>query len=306
MKKRITAILLCVAALLSLCSCGKYANVKVNGAKIGKGIYAYFSDRASVENPGADEGTLKQETDKKLTHYVAVNSEFVNRNLKLGQEEKIAVSDTVDSSWHLYSKYYEDRGISKQDIYNIELSRAYQTKLMLEYYKQGGEEPVSDGELQAYFKEHFIAFRAATGFLTTVDDNNNTVAMKGDERKAVTDKFAKLAEAINSGEATVDSAGEYYDNATVTENIIVISADSDKYPEGFFDKVSALEDDKAGSFIIGDYVFTAQRFSITSDEDNFFEDYKTECLTALKGVEFSTVIDGWSTNYTVTEEKIVF
>ncbi len=306
MKKRITAVLLCAASLLLLCSCGKYAPVKVNGSKIGKGTYNYFLDRVNAENPSADEYTVSTELNKKLSEYVAVNSEFTNRGLKLDAEEKINVAKAVENKWHLYSAYYNEKGVSKQDIYNIELSSAYRTRLMLEYYSDKGEAPVTEQELEDYFKEHFIAFRTATGFLTTVDSESNTVPMDEAEKKTVTDRFSRLAADINEGKATVDSAGEYYENAIVTQDIIVISADSDKYPEGFYEKVAALEDDKAGSFVIGEYVFTAQKFSIVSDEDNFFEDYKTECLKALKGEEFDGVILGWSSKYTVSEEKFVF
>ena len=306
MKKRIAALALCIVIMLSFCSCGKYAPVKVNGVKIGRGIYEYFADRVDVENPQADEYTVKTELDKKLSEYVAINSEFANRGLTLDTKEKNTVAKTVENNWHLYSAYYQEKGVSKQDIYNIELNSAYRTKLMLAYYGEEGDEPVTEAELEEYFKEHFIAFRAATGFLTTVDEQSNTVSMDEDEKKAVLAKLSKLADAINEGKDTVDSAGDYYDNALVTQDITVISADSDKYPEGFFEKVSALEDNKAKAFVIDDYVFCVQKFAILSEEDNFFEQYKTDCLKALKADDFNRTVMNWSAKYTVTDNKFAF
>ena len=69
--------------LLTLCSCGKNASVRVNSAKIGKGVYAYFTDLAKRECEKSGETDVTALANKMLIRYVAVNSEFANRGIDL-------------------------------------------------------------------------------------------------------------------------------------------------------------------------------------------------------------------------------
>ncbi len=301
MKKRITALLLCFVLTLFMCSCSaqKYADVKVNGEKIGAGIYTYFLDRAKAENPDASEQEQTEAANKKLADYVAVNTEFQNRGLTLGVEEKSGVSDSVDTLWHSFGEYYGNLKITKQDLYKIELSKAYRQALMLNYYAADGANPVSDDELKTYFKEHYIAFKAVTGFLTTVDENNNPVAVSDSERQSIINKFNNMIDDINDGSVSIEGAAGYAENVTLTSNAVVIDENDKSYPQGFYSQVANVEEGRAGNFILGDFIFTVQRYSVLSDELNLFEKYKTKCLSAFRGEDFDKVVSEWSKAYTV-------
>ena len=299
MKKRILSVILILSALLSFCSCGKYAAVTVNGVKIDKGVYTYFLDCAKSENPDMSGEELESAADAMLSRYVAINSQFNNDKLTLSVDEKTRLSEDVNTCWQYFGKYYEDIGVSKQDYYLVKTSEFYREKLMENYYSENGTNPVSEETLKDYFNKNFVAFRAVTGFLTTVDENNNTVSLPTSEREKITNQFNAMASDINEGKASIETAASYAENTIITNETVVIGRNSTDYPEGFFENAIKLENDKAGSFVIGDYIFTVHRNDISSDELNLFNEYKDDCLKALKGEEFDSVVDSWSKSYKV-------
>lgn len=297
MKKRITALIAAIVMLLSLASCAKYSSLSVNGTKISKGIYNYFSDKIISDNPDADSAEQTALIKSAISEYVAVNSEFANRGLTLNSTQKSALSQSVNSLWRLFSSHYNDIGVSKQDLYTVKLNDAYRDSLFTNYYSPDGDSPVTDEELKTYFNENFVAFRAATGYLTTVDSDGKTVTLSDDSRQSVIDSFAALAQDINDEMASLDSADAYSDNVTLTSETVVIDKSSTKYPEGFFENVTAIENNKAASFVIGDYVFAVQRTDISSEDFDLFATYKSDALKSMKGEEFDKIVSDWSLAY---------
>lgn len=302
MRNRIIPILIIFCMALSLCSCSKTAPVTVNGTKISKGVYTYFFDCAKSENPNMSEAEIKENAYSRIAEYIAVNSEFNKKQLTLSVDEKTEISEAVNVYWQYFSKHYEDIGVSKQDYYQVKTSESYREKLMEQYYSAEGEAPVTDKELKDYFNSNFIAFRAVTGFLTTVDDENNTVSLPAKDRDIINSAFNKMAAEINEGVASLEDVAGYAENTTITNETVVISKDSTDYPDGFFENVMKLQNDKAGSFVIGDYIFAVQRNDINSKELDLFSKYKSDCLKALKSEEFDSIVDNWSKYYMVEEK----
>ena len=169
---------------------------------------------------------------------------------------------------------------------------------MLNYYSENGDKPISDETLKQYFSDNFVAFRTVTGFLTTVDDNNEAVKMTEEQKQPIINSFNSVATDINENDAELLTSGSELQNVTVTEDIVVISKQN-TYPEGFYDKIREIENGKAAAFVIGDYIFCAERYEILSDEYGLFAKYRTDCLSALKGEEFSDVVDSWTKAYSV-------
>lgn len=293
MKKRIASIVLALCVLLSLCSCGQYSSIKVNGTKIAKGVYNYFLDRATVGNPDADKATIEADANNRVIRYVAVNSEFQNRSLTLDAQERDSVSDNTNSYWRLFSDYYEKHGVAKQDLYLIELNKAYESKLLKTYYSENGDSPVSKEELRAYFNKNFIGFRAITGSLSSAADD--------EARRNVIGVFEHMASDINHGNGTLDSVSSYTVNVTVMDEIKIISKTTLGYPEQFYTDLATLEVDKANTFIIGDSIFTVQRYSVEPQEgsEDLFVSYRDKCLQELKEEEFHAVVDTWASNYSI-------
>lgn len=301
MKNRVISLLLVSVMLLSFCSCTRKAPVTVNGTKLDKGIYTYFVDLAKSEEPSASENKQKELAYQKISQYVAINSEFQNKNLTLSVAQKTQLSEDVNTYWQYFSSYYEALGVTKQDYYKIKTSEYYRESLMSFYYSKDGESPVTDKELKSYFSENFVAFRAVTGFLTTVDSKNNTVSLNKKERAKAIEAFSKMADDINEGTAGIELAASYYENSIITNETVVIGKSSTDYPDGFFEQAMKIKNDKAGSFVIGDYVFAVQRNDINSEDLNLFVKYKADCLKALKGEEFDRVVEYWSKYYIVEE-----
>lgn len=299
MKKIIPAFLVLSIVLLSLSACGAKYKATVNGVQVQSGIYAYYLDNEKSSNSELSQDELKQAAQKDISHYVMINSEFANRNLKLSAIEKSTVSKNVNNYWHLFSQHYKAIGVSKQELQKIEENKMYKDLLIRTYYGEGGEEPVSDEVLKTYFNENYIAFKAITGFFTTVNNDGAAAMLSDSEKAALIKSFSQYANAINDG-SSIEEVGAALDNINTNSDTVVINRKSTIYPDTFFDKVYEIEINKSASFTIGDYVFIVSRESLDSEGENLFETYKTDCLKALKGDEFDSILSSWSEAYQAT------
>ena len=288
MKKVISLLLSILTLTLVLTSCSGPAKVKVNGEKIDNEIYTYFENTLPKdENGEVSEVAIKNA----ISRYVAINSEFKNRGLSIDSEVKGALSATVNNLWHLYGSYYNEIGVSKQTIYKIELSKEYEAALLADYCKN-----VSDNDIKAYFKENYIAIRFVTGYLFNVDDTGTSVAMTDEQKKSVIASYNSVVALINEGtliEEAVVSLGE----DTEVHNTLINAFSDGTFPQGFWSEVKKLEVGKTATITLDDYVFLVQRIDVFDKTYGYYENNRTACLEAMKGDEFSEVIDSWAKNY---------
>ncbi len=290
--KKLTAFLLAVVLILSLTSCTA-SKVKINGTKIDNEIHTYFESSVSKNDKGevSEEDVLKA-----ISRYVAVNSEFEIRGLSLDSSIKSEVSTAVNDLWHIYGSYYEELGISKQTVYKIELSKAYEDALLSDYYSEKGDHPVSEEDIKNYFKENYCAIRFVTGYLFNVDDKGNPVTMTDAEKTKLKSSFDAVAESINGGIAIEEAVGTLGENTEV-HNTIVNAFSDGTYPDGFFDAVKKIEQDKTQVITIENYIFLVSRIDVFSSEYGYFNTYRTHCLKQMKGEEFKAVVDKWAESY---------
>lgn len=298
MKRTICILLSAMLCLCSLCACGGRNSVSVNGTPIAKGIAAYFEDAARQALPEGTEEERTAEADRQIAQYVAINSAFAERGLSLSTAEKASVSRTVNNLWQLFGAYYTDLGVTKQDLLLVETSKAYKQAVMNDYYAPNGDDPVSEEALKAYFNENYVAFRSVTGFLTTADDNGNAIALSATEKNKLLASFQKAANAVNSS-SSIQEQASVLENTTANTETVVVHRNNPNYPEGFFTAVAAIENDKAQTFTLGDYVFLVQREDISDEERNLFATYRTDCLSTLKGEDFEKVLEAWTSAYSL-------
>lgn len=292
--KKITSLLLVVAMItLLFSSCSGPAKIKVNGVKVDNEIYTYFED-------GLDDALSKKEKEdiikKSISRYVTINSEFANRSLALSSTEKKNVSTTVNNLWHIFGAHYEDIGVSKQTLYKIEVSKAYESALLNFYYSDNGVAPISEEQIKAYFNEYYVAVRLATGYLFNIDENGASVPMTNDQKNNLINAFNSAATMVNGGtslEETVAALG----GGTEIHDSIINASDTKTLPEGFFAAAKAIETNKAAAIPLGDYVFLVQRIDVFNEEYGYYSTYRTDCLKKMKGEEFSQIIDKWSESY---------
>ncbi len=284
--KKVVSLILVTVLIFSFASC-TMSKVTVNGTKIDNEIYSYF-EAYTEEN--------EEEILKEISRYVAINSEFSNRGLVLDSSVKAEVSEQVNDLWHLYGTYYESIDVSKQTIYKIELSKAYENALLADYYAADGDKPVTEDEIKKYFEENYAAIRFVTGYLFNVDDNGKTITMTTTEKNKVTSSFKSVAEMVADGTSIEEAVGSLGENTEVRDTVINAFSDG-TFPEGFFDAVKGVEEDKTEVITVGDYIFLINRVDIFSEEYGYYNTYRTDCLKQMKGEEFSAVVDSWAENY---------
>lgn len=285
MKKAFSLFLVAVICMLSFSSCSIFAKVKVNGTKIDNEVYYYFEDLYAGN---------EVEIEKAISRYVTINSEFANCGLSLSSAQKAELSTNVDDLWHLYGLHYQDAGVSKQTLYKIETSKAYEDALLDYYYGQGGVAPVSEEALKKHFKEKYIAISFVTGYLFNVDEMGATVPMTDAEKAAVINDFTKSESLINTG-TKIEMATD-----KEVHNTIINSYHDGSFPSGFFKEVANLEVGSASTVSLDDYVFLVQRIDNFDETYNYYATYRTQCLREMKGDEFDSMVDKWSQNYVVS------
>lgn len=292
--KKITSLLLVVTMItLLFASCSGPAKVKVNGVKVDNEIYTYFED-------GLDDSLSKNEKEdaikKSISRYVTINSEFNNRGLSLSSSEKKNVSTTVNNLWHIYGAHYDDIGVSKQTLYKIEVSKAYESALLNFYYSDKGVSPVSEDRIKAYFSKNYVAVRLVTGYLFNVDENGANVPMTDDQKTNLVNLFNSVATMVNSG-TSLEEAVSSLGSGTEIHDSLIHANDTNTLPDGFFSATKAIETNKSAAISLGDYIFLVQRIDVFNEEFGYYSTYRTDCLQKMKGEEFSQIVDKWSESY---------
>ena len=292
------ALALAAVLLLAACGCGRQSGAEVAGTPVSAGVCRYFDDLARTQNPDASEEDRQAATDALLSEYVAVNSAFSARGLRLTSQQKAAVSQSVNDLWRLFGSYYTSLGVTKQELWKVETSEAYREALLLDYYAPDGDEPVTEATLQSYFGENYIAFQSITGFLVTADDSGNAVALDESARAALISSFERAAAAIAGGSSVAAEAAKLENTIANTETTVV-SREDPNYSDAFFERVTATENGATAVFTDGDYVFLVLRENIADPERDLFSDYRTDCLETLKGEAFDRILQTWAQAYPV-------
>lgn len=284
MKKVLSLLLVTVICILSFSSCSGFSKVKVNGTRIDNEVYYYFKDLYDGD---------KAEINNAISRYVAINTEFSIQSLSLSPAQKSELSKKVNDLWHLYSVHYTNLGISKQTIYKIETSKLYEDTLLDYYYGPDGTSPVSEEAIKKYFKEHYIAIRFATDYLFNINETGAIVSMPDAEKASIINNFNNSVDLVNTGspiETTTDKE---------IHNTIINSSNDGSFPSGFYKEVEKLNVNSASTIIIGDYIFLVQRIDVFDETYKYYENYRTDCLRAMKGNEFNALVDQWSQDYKV-------
>ena len=284
MKKVFSLFLAIVILVLSFSSCSQISKVRVNGTKIDNEVYYYFKDLCKED---------KAQINKAISRYVAINSEFSANSLSLSPVQKSELSKRVNNLWHIYSVHYSNIGVSKQTIYKIETSKFYEDALLDYYYGPEGQSPVSEDAIKKYFKENYIAINFATDYLFNINETGAMVSMPDSEKASIINNFTRSVDLVNTGsliETTTDRE---------IHNTIINSSNDGSFPSGFYKEVEKLEVNGATTVIIGDYIFLVQRIDVFDETYNYYGTHRTECLRAMKGNDFNTLVDQWSQNYKV-------
>lgn len=291
-------LFLALAILFSSCDLPSGKVITVGSVEVDKEIYTYYLDSAVASSEGAPESTaVMKEAAENCVRYITVNTIFSEMGLSLTDSKKNNVSQTVNDLWRLYGNYYEKIGVSKQTLTKVYESKAYENAIFLAYYDTDGITPIPEETVKKYFSENYAIIKSINGYLTDLDENGNTVPMDAQSRQKTTTAFTTLVEKINSGTLIDDVYSDYISQEGSTVQPVVISKDSSLYPEGFFDSVKAIEDNKAAVIVLGDYIFAVQRLASDSDSNLYYQLNRENCLLNIKGEEFEELMSKWTGQY---------
>lgn len=215
--KKICAVCAAAAMTLSLTGCTDTSYVLQSGdVKVNAGIYIYnmyseMSYQISMlyYTQGVTENYFDQEIEgkkfedylseqalKATKEYVAVVNKFEELGLELTEEETKEISDSVRSTWESYGDFYESEGISKDSVKLVQKASKMRTKIFDYYYGEGGEEAVSDSDIESYLNENYLRYKTITIAKSTNEDET-AAASENEEKKALRDEYLEKANGVS-------------------------------------------------------------------------------------------------------------
>ena len=294
--------------LFSFASCSTNGKtvVEISGAEIDYETFLYFLDtiKSSPEEYGlSGKPTVKELKDtviEECKEYVAINTWLKEENLALSQNEKSAAADKLNNTWRLFSHYYEELGISKQILMKIMLGDANRNRLFYYIFDEGGEKAVPEKDIKAFYENNYITFRAISVYLSKYDENGKTVALNAKEKAAAIAELEDLNQKFTDGMSTKDIAELYqskHPGTSVSDQLMFIKKDANSYPDGFFDKVSALKVHTSDVLVSDEYAFLVVHEDINDPSaQQYYTLYRDDCLKSLRGEEFDALIKEYSKN----------
>ena len=294
MKKTVSILLviILVSGLFSSCK-GKEETVQVGSVTVGKGIYEYFLNEAKKDNPDSPEA----DAEKAVLKYVAVNTKFEELGLSLNVSQKSLASKTANNYWHLFSDYYKQQGISKNDVYFVSLSDEYLKAIIRSIYDTDGTNPIPEKAVKQYYSENYVAYKAIIELLQTTDENGNRTDLSEEKLKSVTKQFNQMKKSLDDGTSFEKVNAAYQAkgsaNEAESEQVMLLSASSRAFPTGTFDEIMKIEREKAGVFTAGKYIFLVERVG-EFDDKSFYEQNRDDCLIALGREALEETLDSWA------------
>ncbi len=242
--KRICAACAAAAMTLSLAGCTDTSYVLQSGdEKVNAGIYIYnmyteMSYQISMlyYMEGITENYFDQEIEgqkfedylsdyalKATKEYVAVVNKFEELGLELTEEETKEISDSVRETWESYGDFYESEGISKDSVKLVQKAVKMRTKLFDYYYAEGGEEAVSDSDIENYLNENYVRYKTIS-IAKSTDEDETAAAEADEESKALRDEYLEMASDVSFEE--FDTVIEAYNDYLEEKNAESSDVDS--------------------------------------------------------------------------------
>ncbi len=278
MKKALSLLVTAVIILSCFTSCtGGGHPVSVGECRISEGVYAYYM-------------SVSENEEEVLSHckeYAAIEKLMNDEGVSLSANYKRLVAEETDSKWSLFSAYYENIGVTKQDITEALTALYGKKELLSYYYGENGKKSVTDEKLKKEFDETYVGFKAIEASYMKLSDMGESVALSDTEKKNLKSNFSSMAKKINGGTMTIDDANVSHNKSIgliVTQNLeTALTKEGDVlYGDNFFGEVKKLKKGEAAAVESGSSIYLLQRQTITNDEDGYFIMYKAEILEKLK------------------------
>ena len=269
------------ASAVSLAGCGGSTwALKTDNAEISSGVYnyalyaGYYNALYSVEDytqPVLDQEIDGQSSEEWIRNYameyfikpfLVVDETFNEMGLTLDDVTRYNAKQYAISDWESYQKTFEPYGITRDDYQYVGYDyNAKFTAIFEALYGKGGEQEVSQEELDAYFAEHY----ASVDYIVaeTVLDDGTT--MTDEEIDALVTQFQDFAKQINAGDMTMNDAANEYSGIETTEGETSEDAAEESTEEetaednGLYTYIGSLENDTATSSFPADFITAIQK-----------------------------------------------
>lgn len=308
-------LILCV---LAMASCSKNQTKKtsvaldISGAEISDNLFAFFlSDilqnktKYSLSKDSSKNDIVNCATEL-CGEYVAVNSLFQEENLQLSSEYKYQITNNVSTKWDFYKNFYNSVGIDKQTVTKYETYEAKKEMLLLHFYGQDGKMAIPESVLKAYFNENYVTFKSINGYLTTVLDDGTVKRLGNDDISAIENKFKVMCDDLRTGTTIEDICAQNANNSYVAStgvDTVTINRFSNSYPTEFFNAVQAMTINTPKVIETSDNIFLVLK---QGDPDgSIFENYRTECLTAVCSDTFSSLLKNTAASFKTDPDSSV-
>ena len=305
--KKFFLIALCLVLAVSAfsgCSAKEKPALVIGEAQVSREIFAYFFDEAyseAVHSGGdlSDRDAITQAAVDKCCEYVGTVTLFNRFSLSFTAAEKDSIAVATEAVWKLYSGYYTAAGISKQTVHKINEADKMRTALLLFYYGEGREYEVSEEEIEYYFDQTYVQFKAINGYLTTINELGETVALTQEQADALRAEFEDKRKKIEDGATFAEVNGGTEAQTTFVE------VDNTAYPEGFLQQIATLEYGVPTVIEIGEYIFLVERIDAKVSEENNYQSYRTDYIEALRGESMTDLLVATAKDYTITRDEDV-
>lgn len=303
--KRVLSAFLAVFMIFSLCSCSnkKKTVLVISGTEINNEIFTYFLDKVVQrpiaynlpENPLKED--LKEAAINECKQYIAANTEFMDMGLKLSSAEKVEISQNVNDFWVRFENHYKKIGVSKQTLTKILTSQAYEDAVFAAEYDKGTGDAAAETVLQNYFYENYISFRTVCAYFTSADGSTNMTQAEKTQLLASFDALAKNAGAdVDKFAETVQASGY-----TLSDTVL-LKKGSEGYPDGFFEKVYAQDDNTVQIIVYDECVFAIWKENLKEKGESVYVNYRSACISDLYSAQAQAKSDEYIRTLTVEEK----
>lgn len=301
--KKFFSLILTAVLLFSFAGCSKRKSTAlvISGTEIDSEIYAYYLDKVTSRpedyglnaNPPKDDA--RDAAVKQCVRYIAINTDFYERELTLSAAEKVTVAENVNNYWIRFENHYDKIGVSRETLTKIFTSDAYEDAIFDSIYDKGVNDTAEEAIIKRYFKQNYVAFRSICAYFTDSEGADITSLQK----EQIIEDFKYIAGATSSTFSERCTEKGY-----TSSDVIVLEKDSDGYPNGFFEKVAAQGTGKINIYIYDECIFAVVAESLDDLGDGVYANYRSTCIEDMYGDDWESYIEDYSKNFTVDEIKV--
>ncbi len=302
--KKIISALLAAVILFTFCACSakKKTVLVISGAEIDSEIFTYFFHTVVQRpqdyglNEESKDSLFKEEAIEQCKEYLAANTRFAEAGLKLTAADKVEISQTVNDLWLRFENHYKSVGISKQTLTKIQTAEMYEDELFNATYDKGINDAAAEQKIQNYFYSSYVSFKNVCAYYTKADGSQ----MSQLEKNQLVEGFNAMATVTADVEKFGDAAAEA--GYSLSDSVL-LKKNSDGYPEGFFEKVAAMDDNTVQIIIYDDCVFAVLRENLKEKGESVYANYRSACINDLYSAEYRQTIEGYTSTLTVEEKS---